>query len=105
MMEMIMNIPVRLLAVHASGSAYVDRTLQDLRNLTGHEADAITGHWSELAERLAVARRARDVVELVRDQIDLLPETRARLRRDHYRRRTLLRGLVVHISDLPRLAA
>jgi len=55
------------------------------------------GHGIEVRERLAVARNARGPVELVRDQLDLLPETRARLAMDHHERRALLRGWVADL--------
>jgi hypothetical protein len=98
-------MPRRLREVQSVGTAYVDRAMQDLRQLTQHEVEALSGHWSEVNERMAVARRARDMLELVRDQIDLLPETRARLVRDHAHRRTLLRGLVGNLVSRPSKAA
>jgi hypothetical protein len=83
---------------------YVERALHDIVALGQHEADVLTGHWSEVGERMAVARRARDVVELLSDQIDLLPETRERVRRNGQRRRAMLRDLVADLAGR-RLAA
>jgi hypothetical protein len=94
MMKTIRTLPVRLRNAQSAGTAYVDRAVSDLRELGYHEVDAISGHWSEVNERLAVARRARDVIELLRDQVDLFPETRARMLRNRARRRALLQGLV-----------
>ncbi|HEX4872227.1 MAG TPA: hypothetical protein VFV27_07940 [Nevskiaceae bacterium] len=71
----------------------VDRTLGGLVLMLLHEIEAANAHRLELGERLAVARRARDAGELLRDQLDLLPESRRRLARDHRVRRELWRGL------------
>ena len=72
----------------------LDRALSDLSLLAVHELDSLGGHWAALRERLVVARKARGVGELLSDQLDLLPETQARLRRDHAIRRELLRGVI-----------
>lgn len=66
--------------------------------LAVHETDALRGHWSEINERLELARRARSSSELVREQVDLLPESRNRLIHDHHVRVELLRGLVKDLS-------
>ena len=94
MMKTIRTLPVKLRNAQSAGTEYVGRAVSDLREIGHHEVDAISGHWSEVGERLAVARVARDVVELLRDQVDLFPETRARMRRNRARRRALLNGLV-----------
>ena len=57
-----------------------------------HELNALTGHWAEVRERVAVARKARGLGELLRNQVDLLPETRARLLLDYRERAALLNG-------------
>lgn len=72
------------------GRAYVSRIVDGAAQVLLHEVDALGGHWVELRERLAVARKARGLGELVRHQVDLLPETRARLVLDHRERRALL---------------
>jgi hypothetical protein len=59
-----------------------------------HEVDALSGHVVELRERAALARQARGIGQLVRDQVDLLQETRARLDLDHRERRALLHGWI-----------
>lgn len=71
----------------------LDRALGDLSLLAVHELDSLNGHWAALRERLVVAGKAKGVGELLSDQLDLIPETQARLRRDHQIRRELLRGI------------
>lgn len=73
---------------------YVDRGLGGFALIALHEAGALRGLWNDLGLRLAVARRARGRSELLRDQIDLWPETRSRFRRDGQVRRQLWRGLM-----------
>lgn len=68
--------------------------VESASRIGGHEMVALAGHWAEVRERWAVARKARGLGELLRDQLDLLPETRARLRLDHRERRLLLRQAV-----------
>jgi hypothetical protein len=78
----------------STAEAVVDRLVGDLSLIVVHELGALRGHLAAAHERVRVARRARSVGELLRDQIDLLPETRNRLRRDHAVRRELWRGLM-----------
>ena len=84
-----------------SGAAYLERAAGGLTLLLMHETGALSGHLAELRERTAVAAKARGLVELLRDQADLLPETRARLSLDQRERRSLLTRL---ISDLRQAA-
>lgn len=77
---------------------YWDRASTGVMLIAVHEADALQGHWSELQERLAVARRADSGYALVREQVDLLSESRNRLQRDHQVRVGLLRGLFKDLS-------
>lgn len=77
----------------AGAAHYADRLLGGLRLLVLHEAGAMRGHVMAVDERVRVARRARGLGELLRDQVDLLPESRNRWRRDHAVRRQLWRGL------------
>jgi hypothetical protein len=72
------------------GRAYARRAVGGLALIVLHEIDAATRHWVEVRERLALAREARGLRQLVRDQVDLLDETRARLALDHRERRALL---------------
>lgn len=73
---------------------YAQRAVDTMALVAAHEWSAIGGHAAAVRERWAVARRARGVSELLRDQVDLLPETRARLHQDHQVRRELLRRLI-----------
>lgn len=66
--------------------------------LVEHENNALDNQLAGLRERLRIARRARSLGELLRDQIDLLPDTQARLRRDHGLRRALLSGFRKDLS-------
>ncbi len=76
----------------AGSRAWVERAVGGAAQLLVHELDALSGHWAEVRERVAVARESRGLAELVRSQLDLLPETRARLALDHRERRALLYG-------------
>lgn len=91
----------KLLATRGpSGStAYLARAVDGAALILVHELDALGRHWVALRERLAVARKARGLGELVRVQVDLLPETRARLSLDQRERRALLRSW---LADLRR---
>ncbi len=66
---------------------------EGLSLLAEHETNALGDHLQALNRRVRVARRARSVGELLRDQLDLLPDTGARLRRDQRLRLQLLSGL------------
>ena len=78
-------------------AGYLQRAVGGLALVLMHEADALAGHYAEVRERLSVARRARGLGELVRDQMDLLAETRARLTLDQRERRALLHSWVVDL--------
>ena len=68
----------KLLTTGPTGTAaWFERALDGASALVLHEIDALAGHWAELRERAAVAREASGLAELVRTQVDLLPETRA----------------------------
>ncbi len=60
--------------------------------LVEHESTAFDNLVASLRERVSVARKARNVGELLRNQLDLLPDTHARLVRDHAVRGQLLKG-------------
>ncbi|MGH8506758.1 MAG: hypothetical protein ACRETM_12465 [Stenotrophobium sp.] len=77
---------------------YLDRATNGVALIAVHESGALRALGSALAERLAVARLARTAGELIRDQIDLLPESRTRFRRDQQVRRQLWRGLLRDLS-------
>lgn len=79
-------------------NVYVDRALGGVALIAVHEAGALHGHWTEFSERVRVARKAHGPGELIRDQMDLLPESRNRLARDQEVRRELWRGLVKDLT-------
>lgn len=79
----------------------LDRALSDLSLIALHELDSLTGHWAAIRERLVLAGKARSTGELLQDQMDLLPQTLARLRHDQRSRRELLRGMAQHWRGLP----
>lgn len=64
-----------------------------LNLLAEHETNALGDHLQALNRRILIARRARSLSELLRDQFDLLPDTRSRLSRNHLGRRALLADL------------
>lgn len=76
----------------------LDDALEGLEQWAVHEAASIDRHWLALRERVRVARRARGVGELLRNQIDLLPATTARLAEDHRKRVELLRALKTRVG-------
>ena len=84
--------------VPSAGRAYVERAVDGVAQVLLHEIDALSGHWAEVRERIAVARQSRGIGDLVRTQVDLLPETRARLVLDHRERRALLRSWWTDLS-------
>lgn len=88
-----------------SGARYVNRAVGGLALMLMHEIDALSGHVAELRERLAVARQSQGLGELVRKQVDLLPETRARLVLDQRERSALLRSWVADLRTGRRAAA
>jgi len=85
--------------------AYAHRAVGGFALIVMHELDALSGHVAEVRERLAVARKARGLGDLVRDQVDLLPETRARLTLDQRERLALLRSWVADLRGGLRAAA
>lgn len=78
-------------------AAYLERAVGGLTLVLAHEVGALSGHIAEVRERIAVARKARGLGELLRDQADLLAETRARLVQDQRERRSLVTGLIADL--------
>lgn len=70
-----------------------ERALDGASQIAMYEAGVLDGHLLGLRERWSVARRARGVGELLRDQYDLLPATRMRLHEEHAGRLKLWREL------------
>lgn len=83
----------------ARHDVYLDRVLGGVALIAVHELGSLRGHAAAAGERLRVAQRARGVGELLRDQLDLLPESHNRLRRDHAVRRELWRGLLRDLAQ------
>lgn len=77
---------------------YVDRALGGAALIAVHEAGALHGHWTEIGERVRVAREAHGPADLLREQLDLVPESRNRLARDQEVRRLLWRGLIKDLA-------
>jgi hypothetical protein len=84
---------------------YTQRAVGGFALILLHEIDAVARHWIEVRERFAVAREARGVRQLVRDQVDLLAETRARLAMDQRERQALLHSWVADLRGGLRAAA
>lgn len=75
-----LKTPVRLVARSGIRLSNVSQTaVQELIEL---HSDALTAVLAEVARRLERAARATTVVELVRDQVEMLPATRARMASD-----------------------
>lgn len=102
---MIPQAPALIPGLRRRGTDYVRRGLDAFALLVMHELDAMEGHLAEARERVAVARAARGLSDLLRTQFDLIPETRARLRLNSRERRALVNGWVQELRALPRLAA
>ena len=77
----------------------LERAIDSVGQIAMHEAGALDNHLLALRERWAVARKARGVGELLRDQIDLLPATRLRLAEDHELRLKLWRSLARQFNN------
>jgi hypothetical protein len=84
---------------------YLDRALGGIALFAVHEAGTLRGYWADMEVRLRVARRARSAGELIRDQIDLLPESFNRLLNDQRVRRELWRGMIKDCSARESAAA
>ena len=80
------------------GGVYAQRAVGGFALLVMHEFDALARHGVELRERMALARQASGLGELIGVQVDLLAETRARLSMDHRERRALLHSWVTDLS-------
>jgi hypothetical protein len=76
---------------------YAQRAVGGLALIVLHEVDALSRHWIDVRERMDVARKASGLGQLVREQVDLLDETRARLHLDQRERRALLHSWVADL--------
>lgn len=75
-----MKSPVRLFARSGIKVTAVSQTA--VQNLIELQSDMITSALTDVALRLERASRAEGVVDLVKDQVEMLPATRARLVED-----------------------
>jgi|GEM_PF-1681171 len=83
---------------NTSAGMRIDRAIDGLGQLAAHEAQSLDRHALALRERLSVARKARGVGELLRDQLDLIPATTMRFAHDHRVRRKLWSDLGKAVS-------
>jgi len=79
--------------------ALLDQAIDGFSQIVVHEANSIDRHLLALRARVSVARKARGIGELLRDQIDLLPATQLQLMDDHRARVTLWRQLRSRIAS------
>lgn len=70
----------------------LNTAMDGLSVLIEHESNALENLRKSFGERWIVAGKARGIGELLRDQIDLVPDTQSRLWRDQQLRSELLRG-------------
>lgn len=81
--------PVRALA--RSGVKMTAVSQEALQNLIELQSDVVTSALTDVALRLERATKAGNLVELVREQIELTPATRARVVEDANRAVTIVR--------------
>lgn len=77
---------------HIKASHMLNTAMDGISVLIEHESNALDNQLDGLRERLLIAQKARSLGELLRNQIDLLPDTQARLLNDHAVRNELLKG-------------
>lgn len=77
---------------HIKATHMLNTAMDGFSVLVEHESNAFDDLVASLRERVSVARNARNMGELLRNQLDLLPDTHARLLRDHAVRGQLLKG-------------
>lgn len=76
----LLKAPVRTFA--RSGIKLTNVTQSTMQSLIELQSDMITSALTDMAHRLERASRADDVIDLVRDQIELVPATRDRIVED-----------------------
>lgn len=96
--------PVRVFARSGVKLTTVSQTA--VASLIELQSDMLTSALSDAALRLERASRAENVIELVREQIELLPATRARMVEDAQRAALIfkhagrdLRGVALHVYE------
>jgi hypothetical protein len=85
-----MKSPVRVLARSGIKVSAVSQTA--VQSLIELQSDVITSALTDVALRLERATRAENVVDFVKDQIELLPATRARIVEDATRVVTIFKS-------------
>lgn len=97
--------PVRVIARSGVKLTLVSQTA--VSSLIELQSDMLTSALSEAALRLEKAARAENVVELVRDQLDMLPATRDRIVEDAQRAVDIfkvagkdLKGVAAHVYEV-----
>jgi phasin family protein len=90
--------PVRQIARSSIKLTAISQTA--MQNLIELQADVITAALSEAALRLERASRAENVVDLVRDQVELLAATRERMVEDAKRGVSIVKGAGKEILDV-----
>lgn len=97
--------PVRVIARSGVKLTVVSQTA--VSSLIELQSDMLTAALSEAALRLEKAARAENVVELVRDQFEMLPATRARIVEDAQRAVEIfkvagkdLKNVAVHVYEV-----
>ncbi len=89
-----MNINAGMTAgAKISPTQLLNMAVDGLSLLAEHENHSFANLWNAAKARAAVAKKARGLGELLRDQFDLLPDTLASVQRDHQLRLALLEGL------------
>ncbi|MGI9245450.1 MAG: hypothetical protein ACR2I8_01900 [Steroidobacteraceae bacterium] len=82
--------PVRVIARSSVKLTAVSQ--EALQNLIELQSDVVTSALTEVAVRLERATRADNLIEFVREQVELTPATRARMVEDAGRAVTILRS-------------
>jgi hypothetical protein len=82
--------PVR--AIARSGVKLTAVSQEALQNIIELQSDVVTAALTEAALRLERASKAENIVELVREQIELTPATRDRIVGDAQRALTIIKG-------------
>ena len=81
--------PVRMIA--RSGVKLTSVSQTAVQSLIELQSDVVTSALTDVALRLERATRAENIVELVREQIELTPATRARMAEDETRVVTIVK--------------
>jgi len=94
--------PVRMIARSGVKLSAVSQTT--VQNLIELQSDVVTSALNDVALRLERATRAENIVEFVREQIELTPATRARMVEDANRAVTILKTAGRDIRNVARHA-